>query len=445
MAGVASELRRRGAIVTGSDCDVFPPMDSWLADRGIAFERRYAARNVTDATRLVIVGSLVTRENPEWRAARRRSIPVTSLAEFLGNTLLRGGTNLVVVGTNGKTTSTAMLAWILDRQANSVDYLIGGTTRQWEDTVRLRGSKRRVLEGDEYPVGQNDLTPKFLHYRPMIGVVTNVAHDHCEVFPSRSDYETLFDRFASTIPPRGTLVLTADDPMTPRLASACRGQVVTVGVGSRADRRVRGLRERRHDVRFEMDGVEFRIPVIGGFNAQNAALAATAAESVGISLADSARALADFRGVRYRQEIHRDTRELTIIEDEGAHPSAVETFLGLLRRRYAGRRILFAFQPRMTGGRDDCFQQDLPGALSVADVLFALPVSGWKLADRRPFSDRLLADQTRRLGVRFHRTATEESLWRTVHRELKPGDVLAFSLGFRREALRDRLAALKEP
>ena len=441
-AGLAAELRRRGCRVTGSDTHVFPPLDAWLESRGITFHRGHAARHVPKDADLVISGPLAKRDHIECRSARRKKIAVMAWPEFVGRHLCGGrGTNLVVTGTNGKSTTTAMLAWILDRcHADApVDRLIGGLCRDGSDPVRWRGSRLRVLEGDEFPVALDDPTPKFMHYRPHIGVVTNVFHDHCEIFATRESYEDAFADFVSLIPRSGALVLDAKDALMPRLAALCRARVLTVGPGKDATHRMSGVHETRAGCRFKLNGVEFALVLPGEFNAMNAAMAAAAAEASGVPLDQAAAALRSFPGLRMRQEMHLDTKQLTVIEDEAFHPHALTALLSHLRRRYPGRRLVMVFQPRLTGGRDDPYQRDLPAALSIADVVLALPAWGWNVPGRRPFDDALLARATRRSGTRWLACRDQEKLAARFSRELAPGDVVVISLGFRREGLRDEL------
>jgi UDP-N-acetylmuramate: L-alanyl-gamma-D-glutamyl-meso-diaminopimelate ligase len=450
-AGLAAELCHRGCRVTGSDIHVFPPLDAWLESRGITFHRGYAARQVPKDADLVISGPLAKRDHPECRSARRKKIPVLAWPDFVGRHLCGGrGENLVVTGTNGKSTTTAMLAWILDRcHADApVDRLVGGLCRDGSSPVRWRGSRLRVLEGDEFPVALDDPTPKFMHYRPHIGVVTNVSHDHCEIFSTAESYENAFIDFASLIPRSGALVLHAGDTSTPRLQAACRGRVVTVGPAKNASHRVTGIRHTSAGVRFRLNGVAFALILSGKFNAMNAAMAATAAEIAGVPLESAAAALRSFPGLWMRQEVHSDHKRLTLIEDEAAHPESLTALLTHVRQRYPGRRLVLVFQPRLTGGRDDPYQRELPRALSIADVVLALPAWGWNVTGRTPFDDDLLARATRRLGARWLACRDQAKLAGRFGKELGHGDVVVVSLGFRREALRDdllRRAGIADP
>lgn len=441
-AGLAAELRHRGCRVTGSDIHVFPPLDSWLEGGGITFHRGYAARHVLKDTDLVISGPLAKRDHIECRSARRKKIPVLAWPEFVGRYLCGGrGENLVVTGTNGKSTTTAMLAWILDRFHSDapVDRLIGGLCRDGSAPMRWRGSRLRVLEGDEFPVALDDPTPKFMHYRPNIGVVTNVSHDHCEIFSTLESYEAAFTNFAALIPKKGTLVLGAGDAMTPRLQAACRGLVLIVGQARNSSHRVTAIQQTRNGVRFRLNGVRFDLLLSGDFNAMNAAMAATAADAAGVPLESAAAALRSFPGLRMRQDVHADTKEQVVIEDEAAHPQALTALLTNVRQRYPGRRLVLVFQPRLTGGRDDPYQRDLPRALSNADIVLALPAWGWNVPGRRPFDDVLLARATRRSGTHWFACRDQGKLADRFSKELRSGDVVVVSLGFRREALRDDL------
>ncbi|MGF1655770.1 MAG: Mur ligase family protein [Verrucomicrobiales bacterium] len=445
VSGLALELKRRGCRITGSDSQVFPPSDVWLIKNGINFFSTYAARHVPKDADLVIVGPLITSGNVEWRSALRKKIPVIRWPHFINRYLMqKPGENLVVVGTNGKSTTSAMLAWICDQAdpAHPVDRLIGGIGRNEVESVRWRGAKTRVIEGDEFLTGLDDPTPKFLHYQPTLGVVTNIRHDHCEFYPSAQEYNELFERFVRLIPLHGTLVLHADEPLAPKLTAECPGHTVQVGTIRKVDYRITALKEKRHSTEFMLNGVRFALPLFGKFNAKNAALAAAAAAQQGVSLQVSAAALGTFRGLHMRQEIHCDGAQFTLIEDEAFHPHALNELLGSLRRRYPKRRLVVVFQPRLTGGREDIFQRELPSALGVGDLILALPAWGWNTPDRPPFDNALLARQTRRRGVSWRACQNGEELCKSFARELREKDVVLLSLGFRREAIRDQLVRL---
>ena len=187
MGPLALELKRRGWDVTASDRTRYAPMDKVLAEGGLEIVPRFAASNVPEDAELVVVGSQIKRTNAEWAAARRRGIPVMNMARFVGGELAARSLRLVVAGTKGKTTTTAMLAWILQHAGRRPDYLIGGLCPHFPMPFRCRGGRHMVLEGDEYPSSREDATPKFRHYRPPVLVVTNNEHDHPEVYPSGNE------------------------------------------------------------------------------------------------------------------------------------------------------------------------------------------------------------------------------------------------------------------
>ena len=441
VGSLALALKRRGWQVTASDKLQYAPMDRVLADGGLPITPKFAARNVPPGTQLVVVGGAIGRRNIERVEARRRGIPVMHMARFVGEHLLGQKLRLVVAGTKGKTTTTAMLAWILEHNGRRPDYLVGGLCPHFPLPVRYRGSPVMVLEGDEFPSSKEDPTPKFLYYKPDVLVVTNVEFDHPEVYPSMREIQAWFARLAGGLPAAGKLVVSGDCANAAALAEGCPAEVETVGWGRGARFRLTGFKATPRGMRFRFCGESFVMRQPGQMLALDAALAARAALHAGVPMAGSAAALADFQGVAGRLHALLDDPSATIVHDESAHPSALRESIAALRLRYPGRRLVVVLQPRYTGGRHGFHEQALPDVLAAADraiLLRSFDPAPWPAG---PFSSYRLAGQLRRRGLPASVLRGSRFLVSYCARNHLPGDVLFCSLPAGCEFLTDPLVA----
>jgi UDP-N-acetylmuramate: L-alanyl-gamma-D-glutamyl-meso-diaminopimelate ligase len=439
VGSLALDLKRRGVDITASDEVFHSPMDRVLADAGLKIREKFSARNVAAGTELVVAGGMIGPDNPEWRAARRRGIPVLPMAEFLGKHFPAGQKRLVVAGTNGKTTTTAMLAWILKQTGKDPDWLLGGLCPHFELPVRFRGSRRMVLEGDEYRTGLADPRPKFRHYRPHVLVVTNLHFDHAEIFASLDEIRRHFVDAARELPKNGLLLLGPDVEGWRAIAAASRAPVVRVGWGKKFDAVLSGFRVRGKGMVFEFGGTVFRMPDAGRMLAVDAALAARAAAHIGISLEKSARALAEFQGVMRRLQPLHDSERLAILVDEAYHPAAIRENIAALRLRYPGRRLAMLLQPRFTEGRGGFQERELPGILTELDRLILLVSSDPQPFPGGKFSSYRLAASLRGQGLDASLLRRTVELAAKLPPHVRTGDVWYLSLPAGREFLTDPL------
>lgn len=423
VGSLALDLQRRGLKITASDGQIHAPMDRVLAEAGLKIREKFSARHVTPGTELIVAGGMVGPDNVEWRAAERRGIPVLSMAEFLGKYFPPRQKRLVVAGTKGKTTTTAMLTWILKHAGAEPDWLLGGLCPHFELPVRFRGERRMVLEGDEYPTGLNDRRPKFRHYRPQVLVVTNLHFDHAEVFSSLEEIRNHFVEAARELPESGLLLLGPDVDGWKEIAAASRAPVVRVGWGKSCDVALTGFRAGGKGMVFQCGGVTFRMPGAGRMLAVDAALAAFAAAHVGISLENSARALAEFQGVLGRLQPLHDSERLSVFLDEAYHPAAIRANIAALRTRYPRRRVAMLLQPRYTGGRGGFQECELPGVLTDLDRLILLKSFDLQAFPGGKFSSFRLAPMLREQGLDVTVLRRARELATKVPPHAKVGDV----------------------
>ena len=375
MGSVAAALRERDFKVTGSDENVYPPMSIFLQAKGIALKEGYRAENIPADADVVVIGNAIKRGNPEVEAVLSRKILYLSLPEVLRNYFLRGRHNLVVTGTHGKTTTTALLAWIMEKAGRKPGYLIGGLPKNFGQGARLNDSKYFVIEGDEYDTAFFDKRSKFVHYLPELVIVNNIEFDHADIFNNLDEIKLSFRRLLNIIPQSGMVVLNGDDANCVDVAKDCLAQMIEVGFSKNCAQRIRDVVYSPGRSRFKLGEETFEIPLIGEFNIRNAAMAATAARFYDVPKTKIDNAFKSFSGIARRQEIRGEVRGVKVIDDFAHHPTAIAHTLQALRHRYRGHRLWAVFEPRSNTTRRAVFQQQLPDALNLADGVFIAQVA----------------------------------------------------------------------
>jgi UDP-N-acetylmuramate: L-alanyl-gamma-D-glutamyl-meso-diaminopimelate ligase len=375
MGSVAAALRERGFRITGSDENVYPPMSIFLEKKGIALTEGYRAENIPADVDVVVIGNAIKRGNPEVEAVLNGKLFYLSLPEVLKHYFLRGRHNLVVTGTHGKTTTTALLAWIMEKAGRKPGYLIGGLPKNLGQGARLNDSKFFVVEGDEYDTAFFDKRSKFIHYLPELVIVNNIEFDHADIFNNLDEIKLSFRRLLNIVPRNGMVVLNGDDANCVQVAKDCLAQMIEVGFSKNCAQRIRDVASSSRGSRFKLGEETFEVPLIGEFNVRNAAMAVTAARFYEVPKTKIDNALKSFSGVARRQEMRGEARGVKVIDDFGHHPTAIANTLLALRHRYRGHRIWAIFEPRTNTTRRAVFQQQLPDALKVADGVFISQVA----------------------------------------------------------------------
>ena len=375
MGAVAAAMREQGYAVSGSDAGVYPPMSTFLESKGITLSEGYRPENIPAEAGLIVVGNAISRGNPEIEAVLNRKLYYLSLPETLKQFFLRGRHNLVVTGTHGKTTTTALLTWILKSAGRDPAYMIGGIASDLGQGASLHDSKYFVIEGDEYDTAFFDKRSKFVHYLPELVIVNNIEFDHADIFADLDAIKLSFRRLLNIVPGEGMVLINADDANCLDVARDCRAQLVEVGFSENAARHIRDVRYTPHGSEFTLLDTRFTIQQSGEFNVRNAAMAISAAHFYGVPLATIAKAVASFAGVKRRQEVRGTVRGVTVIDDFGHHPTAIRETLRGLRHRYPGRRLWALFEPRSNTTRRAVFQHDLPAALGEADGVILAQVA----------------------------------------------------------------------
>ncbi len=400
MGHAALLAREFGHEVVGADQEVYPPMSEVLRLANIKiFEGYDHGRLAALRPDLVVVGNVVSRghDEMEW-LLDTRAIPFVSMPAFLSESILRWRRNLVIAGTHGKTTTSALAAYLLRSLGADPGWLIGGVPRDLpQGATAGRPDAPFVIEGDEYDSAFFDKRSKFIHYNPWLVTINNLEFDHADIFRDLADVQRTFSHLLKIIPRNGYALLNGDDPNVAALPEATWTNTALVGTGAHCDLRIENYSEDDRGARFDLVWQGHRWGTInwglpGLFNARNAAMGALAA---GLSLDPvnptrvPLNALDNFQGVQRRQDVLRQDSHVVVMEDFGHHPTAILETLAALRQRHPGRRLLACFEPRSNTARTKVFQAALPEALGQADHVFIGPIHR---AEKTPADLRLDLD-----------------------------------------------------
>ena len=380
MGGLAALARESGHKVTGCDANVYPPMSDQLRALGIELIDGYGTDQVALAPDLFVIGNAVSRGNPLMEAILDDGLPYVSGPQWLAEHVLTGRHVLAVAGTHGKTTTTAMLAWILDQAGLEPGFLVGGVPRNFGVSARLGkasgpGGARSpfVIEADEYDTAFFDKRSKFVHYRPRTAVLNNLEFDHADIFPDLAAIETQFHHLVRTMPSRGRLVVNArEDSLQRVLERGCWSEVMRFGARKEEPGalRARGEPHAFDVLRGSMKIAHVEWSLLGEHNQMNALAAIAAAEHLGVAPAAAAKALASFENVARRLELKGEAAGIRVYDDFAHHPTAIRTTIDGLRRKVGAQRILAVFEPRSNTMKQGAMKAQLPWALEEADLSF---------------------------------------------------------------------------
>ena len=378
MGSLAGLLRAAGHQVTGSDENVYPPMSDQLRQLGIPYREGYSPDNLDPKPDVVIVGNAISRGNPELESVLNRKLYYTSAAVTIKDEFLRGRTVLAVAGTHGKTTTTSLLAWVMECAGFTPSFLIGGVAENFGTSYRLTGSSIFVIEADEYDTAYFDKGPKMWHYLPDIAIVNNIEFDHADIYRDAEAYDWAFSRFINLIPGNGALVAGWDSPGVRRLAAKSFAPVESFGYGGSEGESPRWTAE---DVRFETEVTRFTAvhdgvrwgdvvtPMPGAFNVRNCLATIAAAVAAGAQREGILEGLRSFKSVRRRMEVRGEVKGVTVIDDFAHHPTAVRETIQATRQRYQNRPLVAVFEPRSYTAQRREFQDDYARAFEEADTV----------------------------------------------------------------------------
>lgn len=369
MGSIALLARELGHQVSGSDENVYPPMSDQLRDAGIDLRSPYGAGNIDDPELVIVGNANLPRGNPELEAVLDRGIPYTSGAEWLGRYLLNDRWVIAVAGTHGKTTTSSMIAWILEHAGQDPGFLIGGVPHDFPRSARLGSGPFFVIEADEYDTSYFDRRAKFLHYRPRTAVLNNLEFDHADIYPNLQAIQEQFHLLIRTIPGSGLIIHPDNDAnIAEVLDRGCWTPCLRLGKDISANTLVADGSEFDVIVEGQSPGT-VRWPLTGAHNVHNALAAIAAARHAGVTPALACSALGNFHGVKRRMEVIYDRSGVKIYDDFAHHPTAIDTTLAGLRKRVGKETILAIIEPGSHTMRQGIHRDTLKASAAGADHL----------------------------------------------------------------------------
>ena len=383
MGGVAALARELGHEVEGSDQAVYPPMSTQLEQLGIALKQGYSPDNISADCDTIVIGNALSRGNSAVEAVLDAGRAYTSGAEWLRENILPGRDVMAVAGTHGKTTTTTILSYLLDRAGRDPGFLIGGVAEDFGVSARTGTGREFVVEADEYDTAFFDKRSKFVHYRPLVAILNNLEYDHADIFPDVAAIQRQFHHLVRTVPRRGRLLVNGhDERLREVLAMGCWTPVERFGFDASFEWSARKLREDGSAFAVVHAGRELGIvewPLLGDHNVLNGLAALAACHAVGVDVASAIPSLAAFSSVKRRMEVIGEHAGITVYDDFAHHPTAIQTTLAGLRAKVGDARIVVAMEPRSNSMRLGAHAEALAPSLDIADsvVFLARPELPW--------------------------------------------------------------------
>ncbi len=430
MGSLAILMKEKGHTVWGTDVAAYPPMKNLLARAGIPVYEGYDKAHLKEPIDLIVIGNALTRGNVEIEYILNHRLPFTSLPALIERELLPGRKSIVITGTHGKTTTTALMVHVLTVAGMDPTFLIGGVAKNFDTSARLGKGEWLVLEGDEYDTAFFDKQPKFLHYFPYYLIINNIEFDHADIYTSIEEIKLGFRRLMRMIPNAGLVIANCYSPHVQDVIEPAYSRLMKFGGNGRRDLGYRIVETTATGTRFEVIQKgkvvqKLEIPFPGEFQVQNAIAVWAVARDMGISLPVIEQAFATFQGVKRRMEEWGTWKGALIVDDFAHHPTAIEKTLLAMRKRYPQRRIIALFEPRTNTTVRNIFQKALARALAVADGILIAPLHR---ADRFPPEERLsieeLVQSLQHQGKEARSASRYEDILPILENLITPGDVV---------------------
>jgi UDP-N-acetylmuramate: L-alanyl-gamma-D-glutamyl-meso-diaminopimelate ligase len=445
MASLAGILKHRGYSVTGSDENIYPPMSDFLQSLSIPIFRGYSPENLAFMPDLVIVGNVITRHNPEAIRLSQTNIPYVSFPQALGRFAMKDKRSIVVCGTHGKTTTSALAAWVLEKSGMDPSFMIGGILNNFRTNFKVGEGPDFIIEGDEYDSAFFDKGPKFLHYNPLVTILTSIEFDHADIYRDLGHVIESFRRLIDLIPPDGLLIYNLDDPIV--AAEVKRARCPVISYGLHMDGKWKAvdiaIRDGITQLKILRDGNEYAslaTPLYGLHNISNLLGVAALSEHMGIDVLTLSEAATTFMGVKRRQEIRGEKKGVLILDDFAHHPTAVEKTIRAVKDRYTGRRLIVVFEPRSNSSRRNVFQERYGLSFDKADLIFIPePPLMEKIPVGERFSSMELVGSLNRRGLKAFYCPDHDNLLREILKMARRDDVILIMSNGPFDSLHDRL------
>ena len=431
MAALAGMLKHIGYRITGSDNNVYPPMSDFLHSIGVKIMDGYGSHNLEPRPDLVIVGNVIRAINPEAVALKEYGIPYLSMPQCLAHFFLRNKHSLVVSGTHGKTTTSSMLATVLNEVGADPGFMIGGYVEAFGGNFRVGDGNYFVIEGDEYDTAFFDKDSKFHHYQPRCAILTSIEFDHADIFSDLEVIKDSFKRFVSLIPPEGFLVAFHDDPVVREICDKADCRVIFYGSSEGCDYRLGELHGDGLETGFTITApkgsvMEYTLAMPGKHNALNATAVIALLSGLGFEKNRIQEGLSMFTGVRRRQQIRGEVNGVMVIDDFAHHPTAVRETTAALRLAWPDRRLIIVFEPRTNSSRRDIFQERYGESFFGADLVVVrehVPLADVDPAEQ--FSSEKLVAKLNQAGIAARYFSDTNVILDFLGHETRSGDIVA--------------------
>lgn len=421
MGGLALLARELGMTVTGSDANVYPPMSDQLAAAGIAVSEGYEPAHMEPAPDLVVMGNAMTRGNPAVEFVLNQGLPYVSGPQWLAEHVLRGRWVLGVSGTHGKTTTSSLLAWILEHAGMSPGFLIGGVPDNFGETARLGNTPFFVIEADEYDTAFFDKRSKFVHYQPRTLVINNLEFDHADIFEDLAAIQKQFHHLIRTVPSEGLIISPSEKPIEQVMEMGCWTPRQLIGNEGDWQANLLSKDGTEFEVSFKGQKAEVHWNMVGQHNVSNALAAIAAAHHVGVTLEHASEALSEFVGVKRRLELRGEVDNIRVYDDFAHHPTAIATTVAGLRARIGNRKLVAVLEPRSNTMKMGVHQDTLAQSLIQADRVLLFQDAGLKWS---------LKQVSETLGDHVSVFDSVDSIVNTLQKEAEQGDeILVMSNG----------------
>ena len=430
MGNAALLMRELGHEVSGSDDNVYPPMSLLLAERGIKILQGYHAENLNEFNGTAVIGNAMSRGNEEVETVLERRLPFVSMAELLKREVIQGKISIVVSGTHGKSTTSSLMAWVLQSSGREPSFLIGGVPENFGHGYQARpDSEFVVLEGDEYDTAFFDKRSKFLHYLPTTLIINNIEFDHADIFNSLDEIKLAFKRLTLLVPRNGLIIANGDDKNVMEVVGNAFAPITSFGTSENANIRAINIEYTDHSSIFsaqtkDQPQTHFEIPLLGEFNVRNALAVIIAARHHGISDTEIQIAFTSFKSIKRRMEFKGEFGGVRVYDDFAHHPTAIRATLHALRQKYPAQRVIAIFEPRSNTTRRNIFQKELAECFDDADIVFISQIARLNLLapDERLDPERVMRD-LKAMSKEAYYLSDAATIAKSVARVAKPGDV----------------------
>lgn len=436
MAALACMLKDLGYTVTGSDQKVYPPMSDLLAHKHITLFKPYDKKNLSDKPDLVIIGNAVTKYNPEVIQTRETGIHFCSMPQAINSFIGKDKQPILITGTHGKTTTSSIIAWLLFDAGLDPTFFIGGILNNFDSNYHLGTGQYIIIEGDEYDTAFFDKGPKFMHYDPMLAVVTSIEFDHADIYNDLDHVKRAFGKFISGISSKSRLFIFDADTNIAELTNDVRCNISTYGKNAASQWRLKNMSISPPLTRFDVDKnggffSSFKAPLYGEHNLLNVLAAIGIADALNIDSQTISKALERFNGVKRRQEIRGIKNNITIIDDFAHHPTAVQETINALKPLCTQGRLIAVFEPRTNSSMRNIFQDIYPKSFDQADLIcIRKPPLLEKIPEGIRFSSEKLVNDLKAIGKHAYFFQDTDSIIDFIVDSATPGDhVLIMSNG----------------